>query len=1418
MKFLKIFAVQFCLFANYAFGQGQQPSIWITNENEVPLCSFTEMRIPIEISGKFNADNKFFIELLNQSDNRPTARYEATFREGSLIFRIDDDKSAVENRLYFRIVSTSPAIQSSVYSKTFYNRGQVSLARSVSVGDTLNTGAGLGLFANVTANNTVTITLNDSSVHEVIRSDYPSILPLTASKSGELFIVKAINTCGVPVPFSGKVSVTINPVTIVPGKIINTALCEGSEMELTYAVAGGTIPESATFKLRFLKGSYSDPNEKRTFEIPARKKAEGILVAKLPDDVVTYSMPVLVAIVVDAPKLVSPYSTYFTIYEKPTASFSSESATVKIGESFWMQFAISGPAPHTVELSNGGSYTLDQNLSLTLNPLKTETFAIRSLKTACGVTTDLPKQTVVANVPDGIVINASQYKKWPVCENQTVRLPFASNVALNANTKLIVEGTTANNTTYQFEAKLVGDSLEFFIPHSPASWTTEGYFSIAKIRVKTTNPSYTSADWNALVVRGVPRVGYESYLSRTLPYPQYHEYKLIVYGGAPFGMTDDKGDKSYAEYSEMAQRIFIPASGAYGPKTVENSCYSSSDLAKMNFTVNPYTSQAPVIVVAPPARKYYCETDSVEVSFEVLGTFGAGNEFMLNTRAHSGENWIKIGKPGRFKVAASAFEKNSYTYLQVKSTNPEVIGSAGNWLVVDRQPALLYPEDMGRSKPDSPIIFDIDQVPRIGMQLIGSTPYFAEFTDGTKNYHFEQKLQYDAFNPPMSRSKVTPFTLKSVGNVCGSVDVNITEYLYWQAYKLSMGYFPDNHTYCAGEEIAVSFKVENGTAPAGTTYSLRIAKDAEPFRTVASNTTGADFKYVIPESMEGSYSIQVSSDAGNQSRTKSFKVNRKPTATVSLADNQTGEVSYGESVIINYQLTGGGPWKMTLAEQGEIAVSDANFTQWYMLSKAADFRLQSVSNSCGFGQVSGNVTVKVNPKIVNFKPERTSVCSGSAIRVTYHIGGDISSGEKIGFYLTNAIGTRFELPPTTATKGTIALPIPAALPGGGYDLTCYITGSDISLSQQIAINKASDIELSGNTTINPGDFTYIHIRPKSEGNQSLNVTLSDGTTLNFALLSPTDIYHVMVFPAKTTTYTITSAGSSCGTVKYSGSAIVNVNAPSDRKVRVSELNKYGTVCENDTILVYFVTSGTFSAGNQFSVQFFDDQGKLAKSLGGNAKESPLKVVIPAGLSTTMFYRIRVTATDPYTASSDYQQIMPIGDKANASFASSSALLDESGKAHVVVLLGGTGPWRYTYGSDLGSLSRYADISPDTILITSKEPSAYFKLLSVTNACGNGTLIEPTTLRVEVVLGNEESGSLENLISVGPNPTAEQVTVRFADTSRKELTLLQVDGRRIWTKNSAEIEETINMRQYPSGIYLLKMEHKGKSQVFRIIKE
>lgn len=1420
MKFLSSSAIFMLFFLNIAAAQNSLPGIYLRNPFENKICSHSENKIPAEITGEFGTGNKFTVEIMNPYSSELVASFEAAYSFGNFHFEIDDEIPLEGREINYRVSASSPKVQSNtLYARQFFNKGMLNIRNNSQAPDTLNAGSGWLLDFTSTTNNPVSVTLSDSTKIEIPYTNSSYTLSLPAFKTGEVFIVRAVNSCNIPVPSSGKASVVVNPVSILPGKINTPAVCDGGDIELTYSTIGGVIPDTAHFRLRFLRVGFSDPDENRILEVPAVKKQEGLLTARIQEQMIRNYLSFRVAIISDAPGLVSPYSEQFLIHEKPVASFRYQNDSTRIGEAYNMWFDVSGPRPYTLELSNGSSYLLDDNNLAKIYPLNTDSYEIRSLTTACGVTTDLPGQKVIISVKPGIAVMLPAEDKRKICENQIMRLPFVHNVELNGNTRYIAEGLTQNNKTYQFEARLINDSIEFLVPLSPPEWGDKGYFDIYSFRVRTESPAYTSAFIHGFTITGVPRVTYDTYESTALPYPGYLSYNLVVSGGLPFSYTDYNGNKSYADHMRKFERVFVGSSGNFAPRSVENGCYSTSDIPSLNLTANQYYGPEPVVIVHPPSAIYLCAPDSVEIYFDALGNFGADNEFQILIPGSTEEVWKTVKTPGRYKMPASLVRLGSYLNQNIRSTNPERIWSAAIPYLIDKKPDIPRLEEIGGITADNPRIFGIEEKPSVNIFYSNNTPFTAIFSDGSKDYHFVQCTNYATFYPPMERSKVTPIQIRSITNACGTTTPDLTTYLYWRQYRISLRGFPEGQVYCTGEEMTVPFVIESGSAPEGTVYRLRITKDHKEYTTLATTTAAGSFRYRIPDTFrEGEYSIEVTADVFTSTGGTRVIVKKKPTArlSVSTPDNATpGQAGFGEEIKLDYRLTGGPPWVLTREGSIGLETNLEEFSDIIRIKQETTFKLSSVSNSCGYGDVSGEFLVRVIPEVVSLKPRSSAVCSGSTLEVDFVIGGDIPAGEKIVFSLTNPNGTRTDLKTVSSSGGTVSLPIADYFPPGQYTLTCRIGNTEAALSEQIRLQKAPVIELTGHTTINPGETTFIHINPKEDGDQEVLIQLSDGTQSQVRMQYPF-LYGIKVAPSATSTYTIASASSGCGPVQYSGSATVIVNPSAGRTARVTGTSKANnSFCSNDTLLVYFERTGIFTLENYFTIHLFDSKGLEAATLSPGGKESPLKVVIPDHLLTRELYRLRVTASDAGTASSDYSQPMSFAAEAAASFAGTITYKDDAGKARVVVMLEGTGPWRYDYGNDLGSVQRYAITSPDTLLLESREHSAYFKLNSVTNVCGTGKIKAPSSIRIEVIAGLEDPGF--DPVSAGPNPTRQEVIISFGSDRERQLVLFNLQGAELWQQSSFGSKTVIDLRHYPTGVYLLKIMNKDKVKTLRIVK-
>ena len=79
--------------------------------------------------------------------------------------------------------------------------------------------------------------------------------------------------------------------------------------------------------------------------------------------------------------------------------------------------------------------------------------------------------------------------------------------------------------------------------------------------------------------------------------------------------------------------------------------------------------------------------------------------------------------------------------------------------------------------------------------------------------------------------------------------------------------------------------------------------------------------------------------------------------------------------------------------------------------------------------------------------------------------------------------------------------------------------------------------------------------------------------------------------------------------------------------------------------------------------------------------------------------------------------------------------------------------------------------------------------------------------------------LENLVSVGPNPFSDFVTIQFSKEfgDTVNLDVFDLQGRMILSKKGVENLEQIDFRTYPKGSYLMNIKGKYQEKIVKLLK-
>lgn len=98
-------------------------------------------------------------------------------------------------------------------------------------------------------------------------------------------------------------------------------------------------------------------------------------------------------------------------------------------------------------------------------------------------------------------------------------------------------------------------------------------------------------------------------------------------------------------------------------------------------------------------------------------------------------------------------------------------------------------------------------------------------------------------------------------------------------------------------------------------------------------------------------------------------------------------------------------------------------------------------------------------------------------------------------------------------------------------------------------------------------------------------------------------------------------------------------------------------------------------------------------------------------------------------------------------------------------------------------------------------------------CGSfGTMIKFSDV---IVLGTENLDKSQ--VSIYPNPTADFVQIKNNQIIT-QIELLDFSGKVISSKNSQSLQDQLDLTSYPKGIYILRINSKGKTTTHKIIKK
>ncbi len=1406
------------LLVNCAFAQN--PTITINSSNYgSAICAEALYKLPITVQGQFNADNKFSVQVKYEYGNVVIATVPAVLNSGNLEFTINNPSLFASNKsVYLKVVASSPSVESAWTSNYFYayTKGNITLT-SQAVSDTVNLYDDINLQFKGSSNSDIRVTLADStkfSIYSPYNGLFTENKAFTLVKASTFMIAHAENGCGA-MQTSGSVKPVVNSTSLITTGVSPQSVCENGDVKISFSTQGTPLTAQTKYKIRFIQTNYSG-GKPATAEVPAQLDGK-FLTAKFPSTfVLTNTQEFSAQVITENPSLVGSASTLrFYVSPQPSATFTSASQSINIGDNTSLQVSISGLPPFTLELSDGTKQTSSSTGTnyIYIRPYETTSYSIKSLESGCGKKEFSNGQTVNITVQPGIRIEDEQ-KRQIICARAKARIKFRSSAALTAATQFTIIAYSGNETL-SLPAVRVGEFLEFDIPDRPQGY--QGFYW----KIVTTNPSFESQSSSYIAIQTTPGLSFSPYSKYVYEMPGKVQVSTNLYGGYPYLIEKMDGTTTRVEWDNYYNiEFYLKETQQYKIRSISNSCFKNENLPSATFTLG--STNSPGIYIEP-VKPAVCETDSIEITFGSVGNFNSENVFSIQGYSSSStyQTLSTTKQGGKYKVKLPASQYfSSYGSIRVASTNP-VVFSEEKPLRIHRALSQITLSPQGTQEaPATNIAYSNNtfslsiQTPNSG--LVSSIIYTENGVEKTYT-NTSTDSYYNSVPILPSLGTTTEYVVKSVGNQCGTYPADAKTYIRWAPYNIQFSN-QSYYNYCSGGVIGIPFGITEGLST-NATFSLQIRKENETsLTTLVSGEPGRILNANIPVSATpGEYYMRIISSDGATSPYQRITIGAPPTATLAINPQSSTTVDFGSSVSMDVTITGGS--STVVFEDGSKGnYYDGKSTRYINVQKGGEYSVKSVSNACGYGTASGSVKVVVKPRLTA-SSDAYGICEGGSFTVTYTLGGDADlSDEYIRFELFDSgNNTTTVLDSTKTFSGTKLLKLPAVLKGSSYQVRVTVRKYQQTSNLSTYITTKPDATLTGNTVINNGESTRLTIKSNKSSNGDYQYVLSDGTKGSFWGQLGNYTY-ITVSPKQTTTYTISSLTNSCGEGAKSGSAIVEVNPAADRTVTVTGLSNAAqwTLCTGDTVSISYLTKGSFSAGNQMTVQVSDTTGRNFRSITTIGNASPIKAVLPTDLVSTKFYRVRIIASDPNTGSGAYEYPITASQKAKARFESDFVTYEANSNPRIVVLLEGGAPWTIEYGPDGTRWSRSTSSATEKIELSQASPSQYYKLFSVRNSCGLGTIGTPSTVRVELITGLEPGTDIVNA-TVAPNPAQEILKVTFKEPGERNIKLYDMKGSELIQRKSRMTEENLDIRNFSTGIYILQIEAKGKRQSFKVIK-
>jgi Secretion system C-terminal sorting domain len=1436
----------FLIFTTF-FVKAQSISI-LSTESANNYCAGTAMTVRYSTSNvTFKAGNNFKVQIQRNSNvwqDLVTEEISAGVLKVMLPNTLGISPNT-GNYAYFRLTSSDPSIVSSTLSSGAVNE----LPNLQITGINSNNGisqSAFNPFEIVSLSSTIsignfpfTVTFSDSSV---IQMNSYSELKLHPEKTGLYSISKISNICGLG-KSSGSVNITVNPSAL---KItnLNTAICQESVSTINYSTTA-TFEKDNKFVVRFKR----DLQDKEYYDVDGTMTEEGVISFKVGANVPANYYQAI-QLISTKPAITSPNKqASFQIAPKASVEVTSASTSINYGQRLPVQITYSGWGPFNIKMNDGSKIILSESYStangntysLNTYPEKDTQYFVESFLSGCGAGTGKNKMAIT--VKNNIKIDSIPTERY--CAGTKVKVRIKSNNTLSTAATYFIRMKASNGftnaATLDAEAKLTdGTFLEFIVPSGIESKLGSRSLLLAVVANNVAGEFKEPRDYNTntLKVLDKPQAQLGNTFSESFTKPSKSYVYLDLKGGGNLVVELSDGNKyrfnNLSDYSGFFPgiEVYTQKTTAYSVKSVANECGTGSVSSNLTKTVSINSSEANYVYLQSSnvtQKVSYCEGEKIKYSITTEGSFQSDNEwkFEIIKDGYSQSTQFFSSKDKASEITIPSVTEAGFYKVRVYSTSPITYSNYFYVFLNTKPRAYVGYSSYGY---EDKIIGSVT--------LSGGAPFEVVFSDGTKKTIGREGSTNGSETNDNYFEKINPqlgiFELKSVSNACGiGIIDSYSRKIEVVPYQVSVNIRTTNPEGILCNPVNISLAVNfNGAKANEVPYSVQISSTNDTnYTTVASKQIESlCFILLSDKYRAGSYRFRIVTE-------DSYKIKSNPITFQLGGSLSDALLSLNSTTSINETTINGGNsanlFIQNMPTYGSSYVIKDNLNQFYSnyhysSSQTASFNVQplktttytlkSVSSNCGYSKASGNIKINIRPVVnATIQSYANAYCPSSDVIVKTTTFGEFEKNNifKVFIYKNNDTTTIKEIA-TISNIGTSMLKLPSDLERGSYTLRIESSNpKTVKNFSGITVTALPDVTLSGGSIINSGGTAYLNLKIKGATNEVLEYELSDNTKGNTNSFYY-DSFLIPVTPKTTTTYTLTSIKNVCGLGKSSGSAKIEVNPASDKQVNFDTQNfYYATFCTGSTISIPFITKGTFSAGNTFTVQMSDAQGTNFKDLKTEGTKSPLIAVTPVGTPIGGSYLFKVVASDKDATSTTNLSGLTAFQGATARFDTASYYFSEGKPVKIDVKFTGTAPFYFSLGTDEISAKNFSSSKPIYELTLTPTTPTKFKLFNVSDGyCGRGSVIEPSVVSLELITASEDYEEMQ--INLFPNPTSDIIYIN-SDGKKADIELTDITGISILQKQIKTEQEELNISKMKAGTYFLRVSKNDKQVVFKVVK-